>query len=170
MKTLSSVSELPNVPAVYALYGGQGQGAHVAYVGLATKLKSRIIQHLVNHDSSVTTGTHAVNLNPERVTRVAWWEHPDFAQLPTLAAAELVAFDVLYPILRSRGTFEEQANRLYSDEAFKSSMRALFEKDPTGCLTIPTLQQALERIEVLEGNMASLEQRITELEQRLAEK
>jgi hypothetical protein len=43
VKTPSTIAQLPNVPAVYALYGGQHRALHVAYVGLATKLKSRIM-------------------------------------------------------------------------------------------------------------------------------
>jgi hypothetical protein len=46
MKTPSSIPELPNVSAMYALYGGQSKGMYVAYVGLAKQLKTRIIQHL----------------------------------------------------------------------------------------------------------------------------
>src|SRR5215469_8911275 len=78
VKTPPTIAQLPNVPAVYALYGGQSRALHVAYVGLATKLKSRIMQHLVTRDSSVTTGIHAVSLNPDFVTRVEWWEYFDF--------------------------------------------------------------------------------------------
>jgi len=32
MRILTSIYELPNVPAVYALYGGQGRRLYVAYV------------------------------------------------------------------------------------------------------------------------------------------
>lgn len=100
MKTVAAISDLPNAPAVDALYGGQGKGMYVAYVGLAKQLKTRIIQHLVRHDSSVTTGVQAVSLNPDFVTKVGWWEHNDFSDPFKLAAAELIAFDVLDPALR----------------------------------------------------------------------
>jgi excinuclease UvrABC nuclease subunit len=72
MADITATSELPNLPAIYAMYGGQGRSRYVAYVGLATKLKSRVEQHLVRRDSSVTTGVSAVSLNPEYVTEVRW--------------------------------------------------------------------------------------------------
>lgn len=114
-----SISDLPTVPAVYAMYGGQNPRLYVAYVGVAGRLKSRIIQHLVRRDSSVTTGTSAVVLNPDYVTEVRWWEHPDFAERHVLEAAELVAFDVLDPALRSRGGIPARAKELYAAEAFR---------------------------------------------------
>lgn len=166
MKTPTAISQLPNVPAVYALYGGQSRGMHVAYVGLATKLKSRIMQHLVTRDSSVTTGVHAVNLNPDHVTKVEWWEYPDFADASTLAAAELVAFDVLDPVLRSRGAPQGKAKQLYQDEDFKRKIRLLFEGEPSGYLPVPPLQ---ERVSALEEHVVELEQRIVELEKKLRE-
>jgi excinuclease UvrABC nuclease subunit len=60
---LSIISELPNVPGVYAMYGGQGRGLYVAYVGVAKQLRRRMMQHLVKRDSSIATGTSAVALN-----------------------------------------------------------------------------------------------------------
>ena len=40
---LSAISELPAVPAVYAMYGGRGRGLYVAYVGVAGKLRLRVL-------------------------------------------------------------------------------------------------------------------------------
>ncbi len=159
MDVLHSVSDLPQVPSVYAMYGGEGRGRYVAYVGIAQKLKGRVVQHLVRRDSSVTTGTSAVQLNPDYVTEVEWWEHPDFAQRHVLEASELVAFDVLDPALRSRGAPQEKARERYADEGFRQEMRLLFEGEPAGRLVIPTLEDALERIAELEGRVAELEQR-----------
>lgn len=167
MKTPPTIAQLPNVPAVYALYGEQNRGLHVAYVGLATKLKSRIMQHLVTRDSSVTTGVHAVSLNPEYVTKVEWWEYPEFVDLFVLAAAELVAFDVLAPVLRSRGAPQEQAQKLYQDEEFKNKMQLLFKGDPSGYLLLPSLQ---ERVSALETRIIELEHRIVDLEGKWKEK
>jgi len=159
-RKLLSISELPNVPAVYAMYGGRGRGVYVAYVGIADALKRRVMQHLVNRDSSVATGTSAVGLNPDYVTEVQWWEHPDFGERHVLEAAELVAFEVLDPALRSRGAISKRAQQLHADESFREKMRTLFLGEPTGRLVIPTLQDALERI-------AELERRLTALEGRL---
>ena len=156
-KVYSSLSELPNTPAVYAMYGGKGPGLYCAYVGVAGKLKGRVLQHLVRRDSSVTTETSAVVLKPEYITQIRWWEHQDFAERHILEAAELVAFDILNPILRSRGAIQEKSRQLYSDETFRSSMEALFQGEPSGQIALMTLQDAFERI-------AELEQRVMKLE------
>jgi hypothetical protein len=141
------------------MYGGKGRGRYVAYVGIGKGLKSRIIQHLVRRDSSVATGTSAVQLNPDYVTSVEWWEHPDFAQRHALEAAEMVAFEVLDPALRSRGVPQAKARDLYADEGYQKEMHSLFEAEPAGRLMIPTLEDALEQIAELEGRVAALEQR-----------
>jgi hypothetical protein len=159
MMVLHSVSELPQVPGVYAMYGGKGRGRYVAYIGIGQKLNNRVMQHLVRRDSSVATGTSAVQLNPDYVTEVEWWEHPDFTQRHVLEAAEMVAFDVLDPALRSRGAPQEKARELYGDASFQQEMTALFSGDPAGRLIIPTLEDALERIAELEVRVAQLEQR-----------
>jgi hypothetical protein len=94
---LQSISELPEKPAVYALYGGVDR-QYVAYVGVTKNLKGRIIQHLVARDSSIATRYSPVGLlNPELVAEVRWWEHPQFADKVFRFAAERVAFDVLEP-------------------------------------------------------------------------
>ena len=71
MRDFSTVYELPNVPAVYAFYRGDRGPKYVAYVGIAGKLKQRIVQHVIRRDSSVATGTSAVNLNPDQVTSLS---------------------------------------------------------------------------------------------------
>jgi hypothetical protein len=162
MNVLHAISDLPQTPAVYAMYGGKGRGRYVAYVGIAQKLRDRILQHLVRRDSSVTTGTSAVQLNPDYVTAVTWWEHFEFGQRPVLEAAEMIAFDVLDPALRSRGAPQGRAQDLYHDPAFYEEMRTLFQGEPAGQLVIPTLEDAFER-------MAELERRVVELESRSAE-
>jgi hypothetical protein len=111
---MTSVSELPSVPAVYALYGGAGRGLYVTYVGIADRLKERITQHLVRRDSSIVTGVSTVGINPDLVTEVRWWTHPDFSDRAVLQAGELLAFDALEPALRSRGGITGEAKTLYS--------------------------------------------------------
>ena len=157
--SIQSVSDLPNSPAVYAMYGGKGKAKDVAYVGIGGKLKQRIQQHLVRRDSSVTTGVSAVSLNPEHVTKVSWWEHQSFNDEVTLEAAELVAFEVLNPDLRSRGNITAAASELAAEAGFSDQMRALFQSEPTDTLIILTLNDALQRIEVLEKRLALLEKK-----------
>ena len=159
MQQASSISALPSQPAVYAMYGGRGGSRYVAYVGIAGQLKDRIVQHLVRRASSVSTGTSAVALNADYVTEVEWWQDKRFANRDALRAAELVAFDVLEPVLRSRGRVTEAAQRSYEDEAFRQEMAALFGTGASGRLVIPTLEHALKRIAKLEERVAALEQR-----------
>jgi hypothetical protein len=161
MRVASTISELPNVPAVYAFHGGRGASRHVAYVGVADKLKQRIKQHLVTRDSSVATGPAVASLNPELVREVTWWEHPAFADRIRLEAAELVAFDTLQPALRSRSASQAEARTLHADAAFRAEMGALFAREPTGRHAIPILDDALERIAVLERRLDALETRLS---------
>ena len=160
MPVLTDLSELPSVPAVYALYGGRGAARSVAYVGVADRLKQRIRQHIVSRDSSVVTGASVVRLNADLITEMAWWIHPTFAGRAHLEAAEMVAFDVLQPTLRSRGASPVEARRLYKDERFFAEMSALFTTEPAGTLIILTLPDALERIAELERRVAALEARL----------
>jgi hypothetical protein len=159
MQTFNVISDLPNIPAVYAMYGGQGRSFHVAYVGIASKLRSRVEQHLVRRDSSVTTGVSAACLNPDRVTEVRWWKHSDFEKKDVLEAAELVAFDVLEPALRSRGGTTDRAKQLYADQEFRDQMKAVFSEEAIGRLDIRTLEGAWERIEDLEKRVRELEEK-----------
>jgi hypothetical protein len=118
-QVLLGISDLPNRPALYTLYGGAEKRGYVAYVGIADSLKRRAAQHLLLGDSSVATGTSAVGINPDYVTALKWWEHRKFSKRAALEAAELVAFDVLDPALRSRGGFSKAAQVLYNSRPFK---------------------------------------------------
>jgi len=156
---IDQVADLPATPGVYALYGGTGRSRYVAYIGIAKNLRSRIDQHLIRRDSSVTTGTTATGLNPDYVTEVTWWKHRRFHSRAVLEAAELIAYDVLEPALRSRGGVTNRAKDLYRDDEFFEEMESLFRGDPAGRLVLPTLQTALDRL-------SSLEKRVEELERK----
>jgi hypothetical protein len=98
-------------------------------------------------DSSVTTGTSAARIDPDYATQVGWWEHPRFQEASFLESAELVAFDILNPVLRSRVAGTARAQQvLEENEDFREAMRSLFSSEPTGRLYIPTLQDALIRL------------------------
>ena len=163
MKSFDSVADLPTTPAVYALYGGSGRSRYAAYVGIAKNLRSRIDQHLVRRDSSVATGTTAACLNPDYVTEVTWWKHRRFRTRAVLEAAELVAYDVLEPALRSRGGVTNRAKELYRDDDFFEEVEQLFRGEPAGTLKLQTLSDAL-------GRIASLEERLARLEKGLSRK
>ncbi len=159
MPRIHSISDLPNRPAVYALIAGRGASAHVAYVGIAQKLKARIRQHLVRRNSSVTTGTSAVSLNPDYVTVVRWWEHPDFETKAGQEAAEIVAFEVLEPVLRSRGKHSKAAKRLAKRRALEHELRDLFKGEPAGELRVSNSSDVLARLDQLERRVRDLEAR-----------
>ena len=153
---VSSVAQLPNDPAIYAMYGG-GERRWVAYVGMAGHVRQRVEQHLVLRDSSVATGTSTVGLNPDHVRAVEWWQHSLFSDKTDRAAAELVAFDVLEPALRSRGGINKLARERAGQPDFRAQMVALFKGPPTGRVLLPTFDELVERIEELERRLESLE-------------
>lgn len=157
---ITSVSDLPNTPAVYAMYGSQGRGLYVVYVGNAGRLRNRVVLHLIRRNSSVVTGTSAVVLNPDYVTELKWWEHPNFSERHAREAAELVAFEMLDPALRSRGTISEQAKQLSEDRSFLEKMFILFDGQPTGQYVILTLQDAINKIETLERRFEEIKKKL----------
>ncbi len=156
-KQITTIGELPGLPAVYALCGGRNRNWHVAYVGIADSLRRRIIQHLVTRDSSIATGASAVGLNPDLVTEVRWREHQRSAVRASLEAAELVAFAVPEPTFRSRGGIMKEAQRLSSEPPFRDTMRKLLSGQPSGSLVLPSIETALARILDLEPRVSTLE-------------
>ena len=103
--------DIPRCAAVYAMYGGEPPRTWVAYVGVAGDLAQRLLQHFVNRDSSVVTGASAAGINIDHVRYVRWWEHPEFEHKAAREAAESVAFEVLNPVLRSRGNVTAAAKQ-----------------------------------------------------------
>lgn len=155
-----SLEGVPNRPAIYALHGGTVGKRPVAYVGQAGKLRDRLQQHLVRRDSSVTTGAAIVSLNPDLVRAVEWWEHERFSEPAALGAAELVAFDVLNPILRSQGRPQASARSLYADMQFHEEFQQLFSGPPSGSLTIETLAGLSARVQSLEERLDTVEREL----------
>ena len=129
-------------------------GPEISFTGIGIR------QHLVRRNSSVTTGESAVSLNPDLVTEVRWWTHRDFGDRNVLQAAELVAFEVHQPALRSRGGIPGKAKELYEDSDFRGKMAALFDSEPAGRLVIRTLREAFARIADLEKRLGALEARL----------
>jgi len=156
VEVITSISELPTGAAIYAMYGGEDR-PDVAYVGMGEKLRQRIRQHLVNRDSSATTDSGAVRLHPDYVNALAWWEHAAFADEVALAAAELVAFDVLEPRMRSRGGITATAKAKAADRSFRAEMATFFASAPTGRLELMTFARLVKRVAVLERRLEQLE-------------
>jgi hypothetical protein len=160
MHNIPKISELPNSPAIYALYGGKGQRKFVAYVGIADKLRQRVSQHLVRRDSSIVTGTSIVSLNPDYVTEIRWWEFPDFLKRDYLEAAEVIAFEIFDPVLRSRGKLTERANQLLKDDDFQKKMRALLNSPFQGNMVFFDFQDVLEKLNEMENELSVLKKHI----------
>jgi hypothetical protein len=163
MKTSSQlllgIADLPNCPALYALYGGTGRHAYVAYVGITDKLKRRVAQHLLTRDSSAATGTSAVGINPDYVTEICWWGHRRFSKRTAREAAELVAFDLLDPALRSRKSVGKSAQERCKDRRFRREMEMLL-KNPSSHVRIPSLQQVSRKLSAFEDRLERIEERL----------
>lgn len=162
MKIIYSIRDLPNEPAIYALYSGHATGEYVVYVGVAKKLRQRVEQHLIKHDSSVTTGQSAVKLETQFLSKLKWWEEPGFSIRARLEAAELVASDLLKPALVSRGNSRNDSRELFSDNVFYESMKELIA-NPSGVLILLTAE---ERIQKLEDRITHLEEKIDSKNQK----
>jgi hypothetical protein len=159
MEIVYSIYDLPTAPSVYAMYGGRKQ-KHIAYVGIGTNLQQRLNQHFIKRDSSVATVTSTAGINPDYVTEVAWWEDSSFNDGDCLEAAELVAFDVLEPALRSRGNTSKKALEIYKDDSFKAKMRSLFEGEPSGKLILPNLEDLYKKLLQLEKRVQRIENEV----------
>lgn len=159
----TSISDLPNTPAVYAIYGGQGRHAYPAYVGSTRHLKTRIQQHLISRDGGVSASTSAVSLNADHVTEVRWWRSLDFRNPSKRRAAESLAAEELNPVLRTRDRISNEAKLHMADPQFCNRMQILFRQESSGCLILPTLGGALDRIAELEQRVFALERQLDQL-------
>jgi hypothetical protein len=65
-------------------------------------------------------------------------------------AAELIAFDVLDPALRSRGIPRREATALKSDSHFRQTIQRLLSEPPAGRFTPPRLPDLANRLADLE--------------------
>lgn len=165
MEECPTISKLPRMAVVYALYAGNGSTSYVVYVGYTQVLKTRIGQHLVARDSSINTASAAARLNPERITEVRWWVSPEFLrngkpQLLRLKAAELVAFGKLDPVLRSNARPDRNAEKLSKQVRFKRKMENLFGSEAQGCWRRPHESVILAEIDDLKKRMDAMESRL----------
>ena len=173
-----AIADVPDKPAVYALCSGRGEHLSVAYVGETAELKTRLRQHLVTRNSSITSSERAVSVNPDAITFVYWWEDKAFKKDTAREAAELIATEQLHPIMRSNNRVSTAAkDKAELDVAFRQSIEGKFcINAPTGILTLRTLDdisaqadEIMARVAKLEQHIAKLEQHIAKLEQALAQ-
>jgi hypothetical protein len=150
---ICNISDVPSVPGVYLMY----EGKYVVYVGVSGNIKNRLIQHLVRRDSSITTSASAVSLNPSYINEIRWWENEAFSDRNALEAAELIAFDIFCPVIRSRGATRKGSIELYNNKEFRETIEMIFKREASGSLKVQNFDSALKRIEVLEKKVSELE-------------
>jgi archaellum component FlaC len=72
----------------------------------------------------------------------------------------LIAFDHFQPTLQSRGNIPKISLKLAKQPEFREKIKNLLNHEPSGRLVIPTLQDALNKIEQLEKRISSLEDQL----------
>ncbi len=77
-----------------------------------------------------------------------------------LEAAELVAFEVLDPVLRSRGGITADAKQLALNPSFRQDIEALLAAPPAGTILLPTVHTVLQRLDALEQRVVALERQV----------
>ena len=162
MQEVDQISDLPETGAIYALYGrvGEKRGKkYIVYIVQSGRLRTRIRQHLVSKDSSVVTQTYAYALLPDQISDINWWEDESFNEEFSRQAAELVAYDALKCILRSRGTVNKKATELYNDKLFYQKMTTFFSLPPTGHLRILNFKDVVLILRSLEARIEKLERK-----------
>lgn len=105
---------------------------NVAYVGSSGNLRNRIRQHMIDRNSSVVTGVSAAVLNPDKISHICWWCHEDFSDKNRLKAAEMIAFQVFNPSLRSLAPVAKKARGMLENPTFYERMGQLLNGTPTG--------------------------------------
>ena len=160
MRDFSALKTVPKKPGLYCLLGEEGRSTFNAYVGISGDIRGRLEQHLIRRDSSTATGVKAAALLPDHVRGAIWWVAPEFDDVVTREAAELVAFDLLEPTLRSRGRLRPEAKSLAQDEAFRARISFMLE-DTDNRAWFPSItdlyaeiRDLRSRIEVLETAMS----------------
>lgn len=101
--------------------------------------------------------------HPERISKIAWWQHPALEDQARRAAARAVAIEVLAPAHRPRFTLSSLGEVALADPEFVKSMNALFRGAPAGSYVPQSLHE-------LARSVFELKDKVDELERRLAEK
>src|SRR5699024_1673758 len=124
---------------------------------IAGNVRRRLVQHFERRDSSIVTGASAVGLNVDAVVHADWWEDPSFHDRTSLRAAEVVAFDVLDPALRSRSGGTKDAEALAATARSRNKIERLLASEPAGRYTPLSLDALAKRITSLEQRIQALE-------------
>ena len=145
-----SLSAIPKEkPGIYALYTTRPRNhvKGVAYVGHAKKLQQRIRHHLKERDTRI---------DADKISHVSWWLDCRFANKNYRRVAEIVAFEVLNPLLCSRPAMPEIQD-LANLEDFRAEMEGLFRGDPSGCFYPETNENLAHCVSQLCARVRQLE-------------
>lgn len=156
-----SLSEIPAGPGLYVLRDRNG---HVAYVGISNNVRSRVDQHLYRRDSSIATGVSTTSLNPDYVTRVDWWVDPLFEDKASREAAEVVAFEVFNPALRSRGNLSAAAQQILQGGDVCARVSDVLRKPPHGAHTPRNLHNLCAIVGRLAEETEGIKERVAHFE------
>ena len=96
-------------------------------------------------------------LNPDKVSCIRWWLHPKFSNKAHREAAEVVAFEVLNPSLRSRGKVTKRAKDVLKDQTFRDEIACLFRGKPSGVFYPKTLDNLADLVLELHNRVSELE-------------
>ena len=154
-RQLASVWQLPDIRAVYALYGAAADEFRLVFVGFAESLLERIVEQLVVPNLRPRAPSATLFMHPGYLREIRWWEHPRFEDLNALRAAEFVASDLLLPLISSRRPSSAGARTLSTDKGFREEMSALVLGEPSGRLFLPTLEDVLNRLARIEERLSS---------------
>ena len=149
-----SFTSIPTEAGIYAMHD---QNKNVAYVGHSRNLRRRIREHMDRRNTSVTTGVSTTTLNPDKVGHICWWLDPRFSDEAYREAAEVVAFEVLNPSLRSRGNVTKQAKPILEDRTFCDEMARLFRSKPSGVFYPKTFDNLADLVLELHNRVSELE-------------
>ena len=149
-----SRSSIPKEAGIYAMYD---RNREVAYVGVSKNLRNRIEDHMTYRSSSVTTGVSATVLNPEKVGHICWWLNPKFSDKGYREAAEVIAFKILNPSLRSRGKVINRTKPFLEDQTFCDEMARLFRSKPSGVFYPKTFDNLADLVLELQNRVSELE-------------
>jgi len=150
-----SFSKVPEKSGIYALYDGF-LGNKCVYVGKSGNIKNRIRDHLILRISTVTAGFTATSINVENLTRVRWWTDEKFGDGDYLDAAETLAFQILNPVLASRGGRLKTNSEFLDDPEFVEEVENIIN-NPEGEMELLSHARLYQKIIELEERLSNLE-------------
>jgi hypothetical protein len=153
-----SVDKVPDGPGVYALY----EHDQAMLVRPAANLR-KLAEQFQARGGVPSDELRELLPHPERVSKIAWWQHPAMEDGDRREAAHLVAIEVLAPAHRPRATLSRLGEVAMTDPEFVKSMHALFRGPPAGSLVPQSLHE-------LARSVYELKDKVAELERQLAKK